>query len=235
MANSPQHDVAPVLVLDDEPAIRDVVASCLQAAGYAVVQAEAGWRVLSLAREQTFSVIVLDVNVPDMSGFDVCAQLRREGIATPVIFLTARDGGPDAAHGLRLGGDDYLRKPFDITELVARVDRLAGRSVPGPSPTSLWCDDLQIDLDAMEARRGGEPIDLTPTELRTLEALMRNQGRVLTRFQLLDLVWDDDDRDPAMVDTVVSRVRRKVHALGPDLVVTRRGVGYGIFSNRSRR
>ncbi len=235
MANSPQIQAAPVLVLDDEPAIRDVVASCLQVAGYAVVQAEAGWRVLSFARERTFSVIVLDVNVPDMSGFDVCAQLRREGIATPVLFLTARDGGPDAAHGLRLGGDDYLRKPFDITELVARVDRLAGRSVSGPSPTSLWCDDLQIDLDAMEARRGGEPIDLTPTELRTLEALMRNQGRVLTRFQLLNLVWDDDDRDPAMVDTVVSRVRRKVHALGPDLVVTRRGVGYGIFSNRSRR
>jgi two-component system OmpR family response regulator len=225
---------APVLVLDDEPAIRDVVSSCLRVAGYDVVEAEAGWKVVALARDRAFALFMLDVNVPDMSGFDVCERLRSEGIETPVIFLTARDGGPDAAHALRLGGDDYLRKPFDLSELVARVDRLAGPLAGTVADEALWCDDVEIDLAAVEARRGGVPIDLTPTEFRTLEALVRNQGRVLTRYQILDLVWDDDERDPAMVDTVVSRLRRKVHSLGPSLFVTRRGVGYGIFSNRTR-
>lgn len=226
-------DLPPVLVLDDEPSIRDVIASCLGLVGYEVVQADAGWRALALARQRAFRLFLLDVNLPDTTGFEVCEQLRRDGIETPVMFLTARDGGPDAAHGLRIGGDDYLRKPFDLSELVARVDRLVAR--PGTDSTSevLLCDDLRLDTAAVTAHRGGVAIDLTPTEIRTLEVLMRNQGRVLTRFQLLDLVWGDDDRDPAMVDTVVSRMRRKVHALGSPIVQTRRGVGYGIFSTRT--
>ena len=224
----------PVLVLDDESAIRDVVTAALERAGYAVEAVAAGWNVLTLARMHPYSLFVLDVNVPDMTGFEVCERLRQEGIDSPVMFLTARDGGPDAARALRLGGDDYLRKPFDLSELLARVDRLTARDA-GERGDVLRCDDVEVDLSAVVARRGGTPLDLTPTELRLLEALIRNQGRILTRFQILELVWDDDDRDPAMVDTVVSRVRRKVHELGPPMVVTRRGVGYGIFSNRARR
>jgi len=224
----------PVLVLDDESAILDVVVAALERAEYEVVAVAEGWKVLTLARAQQFALFILDVNVPDMTGFEVCERLRHEGVDTPVMFLTARDGGPDAARGLRLGGDDYLRKPFDISELLARVDRLVEVGVD-ETVEVLRCDDIEVDLSAVTARRGGNPLELTPTEHRLLEALIRNQGRVLTRFQILTLVWDDDDRDPAMVDTVVSRLRRKVHDLGPPMVVTRRGVGYGIFSNRARR
>lgn len=230
-------DVGPrrrVLVLDDESAIRDVVSTALERAGFDVVEVEAGWRVLTLARQHSFDLFVLDVNVADMTGFEVCERLRSEGVDTPVMFLTARDGGPDAARGLRLGGDDYLRKPFDLSELVARADRLVGRAFDDGGDV-LRCDDVEVDPAAVVARRAGTTLDLTPTELRLLEALIRNQGRVLTRFQILELVWDDDDRDPSMVDTVVSRLRRKLHELGPPVVVTRRGVGYGMFSSRARR
>lgn len=219
----------PVLVVDDEPSIRDVVSSCLALAGYRVEQVERGWQAMAAARDRSFCAVLLDVNLPDTTGFEVCEQLRRSGITTPVMFLTARESGQDAAHGIRLGGDDYVRKPFDLVELVARVDRLVGRSsAANPEHEVLKVSDVEVDLGAMVARRGGVELHLTPTELRLLEVLARNKGQILTRYQLLDLVWGDDDRDPALVDTVVSRLRRKLDQRGAPILTTRRGFGYGL-------
>jgi two-component system OmpR family response regulator len=217
-----------VLVVDDEPSITDLVALALRYEGFTVEKAATGRAALAAVGRFKPDLIVLDVMLPDLSGLDVLRRLSSEGRRVPVIFLTARDATEDKVHGLTIGGDDYVTKPFSIEELVARVRvvlRRHGEDVERGS--KLTFADLELDEDAHEVRRGGEVIDLTPTEYRLLRYLLANAGRVLTRNQILDHVWDYDfGGEASVLETYVSYLRRKVDRRDPPLIQTVRGVGY---------
>ncbi len=217
-----------VLVVDDEPSITDLVALALRYEGFTVEKAATGRAALSAVGRFKPDLIVLDVMLPDVSGLDVLRKLSGEGRRVPVIFLTARDATEDKIHGLTIGGDDYVTKPFSIEELVARVRAVLRRHGEDMERGSkLTFSDLELDEDAHEVRRAGEVIDLTPTEYRLLRYLLANAGRVLTRNQILDHVWDYDfDGEASVLETYVSYLRRKVDRRDPPLIHTVRGVGY---------
>jgi two-component system, OmpR family, response regulator len=224
-----------VLVVDDEPNIRELVQVALKFHGCAVSTAGTGADALRLAESSRPDLIVLDVVLPDLDGFEVCRRLRAGGNEVPVIFLTARDTSSDTVTGLALGGDDYVTKPFSVEALVARVRavlRRASRSSPEPSLESdpvLRIGDLELDESRWSVHRAGVPVDLSPTEFRLLAYLMRHQGRVLTRAQLLENVWGWDYAGQSqIVETYVSYLRHKLDPLGPPLIHTQRGVGYSL-------
>ena len=189
---------------------------------------------LRLARERPFDLVVLDVMLPDGDGFEVVRRLRRDGFGVPVIFLTARDTEADKVAGLSLGGDDYMTKPFGLEELAARVRTVLRRTMPPGAPGAgaaagpvLRFADLELNQESYEVRRDGHLIGLSPTEVRLLRYLMLNPGRVLTRAQLLDHVWDYDFRGSStVVSTYVAYLRRKLARYGPDVIHTQRAVGY---------
>jgi two-component system, OmpR family, response regulator len=219
-----------LLVVDDEPFLRDAVAASLRFLGFEVTTADSGTDALRLARDGRFDLLVLDVMLPDLDGFDVVRRLRRDGSRVPVIFLTARDTQADKVTGLTIGGDDYLTKPFGLEELAARIRSVLRRTRPdregGPVLTFA---DVELDQDSYEIRRNGHPIELSPTEYRLLRYLMLNPGRVLTRTQLLDHVWDYDfGGSSTVVATYIAYLRRKLAAHGPDVIHTQRGVGYSL-------
>jgi phosphate regulon transcriptional regulator PhoB len=224
---------ATILVVDDEPTIRDVLAYNLERAHYRVLQAEDGEGALQLARERCPDLIILDLMLPGMDGFDVCRALRQEG-RIPIIMLTALDEEIDRVLGLELGADDYVVKPFSIRELMARVKSVLRRSRPSPSPpeTNLGVAGLIQDADRHLVAYQGQEIQLSPLEFALLETLMRHPGIVLTRHQLLDQVWNYDYHgDLRTVDTTVKRLRRKLRLAdnhAAELVQTVRGVGYRI-------
>ena len=221
-----------VLVVDDEPSITDLVALALRYEGFTVEKAGTGRAALASVGRFKPDLIVLDVMLPDLSGLDVLRRLSSEGRRVPVIFLTARDATEDKVHGLTVGGDDYVTKPFSIEELVARVRAVLRRNGNGDGAergSRLAFADLELDDDAHEVRRSGQLIDLTPTEYRLLRYLLANAGRVLTRNQILDHVWDYDfGGDARVLETYVSYLRRKVDCFEPPLIQTVRGVGYVI-------
>ena len=224
-------DRGELLVVDDEPFLRDAVAASLRFLGFEVTTADTGTSALRLARDKPFDLVVMDVMLPDTDGFEVVSRLRREGSRIPVIFLTARDTQDDKVTGLTLGGDDYLTKPFGLEELAARIRTVLRRTRPAATPRGpvLRFADIELDQDTYEVRRGGHPIDLSPTEFRLLRYLMLNPGRVLTRAQLLAHVWDYDfGGSGTVVTTYVAYLRRKLAALGPDVIHTQRGVGYSL-------
>jgi two-component system, OmpR family, response regulator len=214
-----------VLVVDDEPNIRDLVEVALRFHGFAVSTAASGMAALAGVRENRPQLVVLDVMLPDIDGFEVCRRLRAGGDETPVIFLTARDAPSDTVTGLTLGGDDYVTKPFSVDALVARVRAVLRRD--GRTVESVLCvGDLELDETRWTVRRAGGPIELSPTEFRLLAYLMRNPGRVLTRAQLLENVWGwDHTASSPVVETYISYLRRKI---GPDVIHTQRGVGYAL-------
>ncbi len=181
-----------LLVVDDEPFLRDAVAASLRFLGFEVTAAETGTEALRLARNGRFDLVVLDVMLPDVDGFEVVRRLRRDGSRVPVIFLTARDTQADKVTGLTLGGDDYLTKPFGLEELAARIRSVLRRTRPGPDSPVLTFADIELDQETYEVRRAGHLIELSPTEFRLLRYLLLNPGRVLTRAQLLAHVWDYD-------------------------------------------
>jgi two-component system, OmpR family, response regulator len=222
-------DHGELLVVDDEPFLRDAVAASLRFLGFDVSTAETGAEALRLARDRPLDLVVLDVMLPDTDGFDVVRRLRRDGCHVPVIFLTARDAQDDKVTGLTIGGDDYMTKPFGLEELAARVRTVLRRTRPVPAEPVLSFADLTLDQDTYEVRRGGRRIDLSPTEFRLLRYFMLNPGRVLTRAQLLDHVWDYDfGGSSTVVSTYVTYLRRKLASDGPDLIHTQRAVGYSL-------
>jgi len=217
-----------LLVVDDEPFLREAVAASLRFLGFQVTTADTAADALRLARDRPFDLVVLDVMLPDGDGFEVVRRLRRDGFGVPVIFLTARDTEADKVAGLSLGGDDYMTKPFGLEELAARVQTVLRRTRPaGATGPVLTFADIELDQDSYEVRRGGRLIELSPTEFRLLRYLMLNPGRVLTRAQLLDHVWDYDfGGSSTVVATYVAYLRRKLAQHGPEVIHTQRGVGY---------
>jgi two-component system, OmpR family, response regulator len=222
-----------VLVVDDEENIRFLVGSALQLAGFDTAIAETGQEALDLVASFCPDLVVLDVMLPDLDGFTIMQRLRNRGEHAPVIFLTARDSTEDRVRGLTTGGADYQVKPFAVAELVARVRlRLEQSGVSGPS-RNISCADLDLDPEAHRVTRGGEVVNLSPTEYKLLRYLLVNVGRVVSRAQILDHVWAYDfDGDSSVVDTYVSYLRRKVDQVEPKLIHTIRGIGYTLRIER---
>jgi two-component system OmpR family response regulator len=224
-----------VLVVDDEPNIRELVEVALKFHGCAVAVSATGKDALRQVETYAPDLMILDVMLPDMDGFEVCRTLRAEGNDVPVIFLTARDTTSDTIRGLTLGGDDYVTKPFSVEALVARVRAVLRRTTRPPGgggqagEVLLRVGDLELDEEHWIVRRGGIQVELSPTEFRLLAYLMRNQGRMLTRQQLLENVWGWEFAGQSqVVETYVSYLRRKLDPLGPPLIHTQRGVGYSL-------
>lgn len=224
-----------LLVVDDEDALVDMLRDALRFAGYEVHVARRGFEALKAAADVQPDLLILDVNLPDIDGFEICRRLRAEGSQVPVVFLTARDDREDLRTGFTRGGDDYLTKPFSLEELELRVQAILRRSraARGGHAESegerLRCVDLELDVAAHRVWRGAEEVELSATEFRLLRYLVANQGRVLSKAQILDHVWNYDfDGDGSIVETYISYLRRKVDHAEPRLIKTVRGVGYTI-------
>jgi two-component system OmpR family response regulator len=220
-----------VLVVDDERNIAELVATALRYERFDVVTVFDGRGAIDAVRELNPQLLVLDVMLPDMDGFAVQQHLRDDGRRVPVLFLTARDSVEDRVRGLTLGGDDYLTKPFSIEELVARVRAILRRTQPDGEETSsrIAYDDLELDEETRDVRRGGARIELSPTEFTLLRFLLVNARRVLSKSQILDHVWQYDfGGDGRVVETYISYLRKKIDAGRTPLIHTVRGVGYTI-------
>ena len=222
---------AKLLVVDDEPNIRDLLASSLRFAGFDVITAEDGSGAFHEAQASRPDLIVLDVMLPDMDGFTVTRRLRDAGITTPVLFLTARDDMRDKIQGLTVGGDDYVTKPFGLEEVIARIRAILRRThaIENQDDGVVRVADLVLDEDAHEVTRAGVQIDLSPTEFKLLRYLVINAGRVVSKMQILDHVWEYDwDGEVAIVESYISYLRRKLAIEGAsgELIHTKRGVGY---------
>jgi len=224
-----------VLVVDDEPNLLEVVTMALRFQGFTVATAGTGREAIAAVASFKPHLMVLDVMLPDMEGFDVATRLGAQRAGVPIIFLTARDSTEDKVRGLSGGGDDYMTKPFSLEELVARIRTILRRTgQAAPESGRLVFADLELDEESREVTRAGMPIELTATEYRLLRYLMLNPRRVMTRAQLLDHVWDYDfGGDGRVLETYVSYLRKKLDAHGPSLIRTVRGVGYGLQAPRS--
>jgi two-component system OmpR family response regulator len=224
-----QQPDARLLVVEDEPNILELLSASLRYAGFEVITAAGGTEAVQAAQRHRPDLIVLDVMLPDMDGFDVIRRLRGGGARIPVVFLTARDGTDDKVRGLTLGGDDYVTKPFSLEEVIARIKAVLRRTRgEGAEPTPrLKFADLELDEESHEVWRGGGLVQLSPTEFKLLRYFMSNANRVLSKMQILDHVWDYDFRgDTGIVESYVSVLRRKIDTMEPRLIHTLRGVGY---------
>ncbi|MEW2295337.1 response regulator transcription factor [Streptomyces sp. NPDC006743] len=243
---SPAHSVGRpgrhhLLVVDDEPTVRELLRTALSYAGFDVDAAATGQEALELAAARTPDLVLLDVMLPDLDGFEVIRRLRARprsalpgrGGDVPVLFVTARDARQDRLNGLRLGGDDYVTKPFDLEELIARIHAVLRRT-RGEQPTRITVGDLTLEPDSHHVARAGRTVRLSPTEFRLLHFLVANADRTMTKNQILDAVWEYDfGGDPSIVDTYISYLRRKVDKGEPRLIHTVRGVGYVIREPRA--
>jgi len=219
-----------ILVVEDERRLAQVVRKVLEEEGHTVDVANDGEEGLAIAMDGSHDVIVLDILLPGIDGFEVCRSLRANRVDTPVLLLTALDAVEDRVRGLDAGADDYLPKPFAFQELLARLRALGRRRVQAREPDQLQTADLMLDLRRRRAARDGRTIDLSPKEFALLEFLMRNQGRVVTRTQILDHVWGYDySPDSNLVDVYVTYLRRKIdRGHGQKLIRTVRGAGYAV-------
>lgn len=216
-----------VLVAEDEPSISDVVKTALSFQGHDVVVIADGREVLHSVTTQTFDLIVLDIMLPGVGGFEICRQLRDRGDRCPVLFLTARDEPHNRVQGFLVGGDDYLTKPFSVDELVLRVAAILRRSSRTPPSGTLSVADLTLEENGQEVRRAGELIELSPTQFRLLHYLMVNTGVVVSKAQILANVWDYEyDGSENVVELYVGYLRRKLDDGREPLIHTRRGSGY---------
>jgi two-component system OmpR family response regulator len=219
-----------VLVVDDEKSISDLIATSLRFVGFDVRTAATGSEALTVAEEFKPQAVVLDVMLPDLDGFEVCRQLRSEGLNIGVLFLTAKDGMEDKVAGLTIGGDDYMTKPFSLEELVARLRALLRRIGVVEIDTDdekIRFADLELNEATHEVHRGGQLLEMSPTEFQLLRYLLINADRVVSKSQILDHVWQYDFRgDAGIVETYISYLRKKIDAFDPPLIHTVRGVGY---------
>ena len=228
-----QAAVVRVLVVDDEPHITDLIKTVLTYEGWSVRTADRGQSALTELRSFNPDIVVLDVMLPDMSGFEVLERARQEGFLAPVLFLTARDSTEDRVEGLTLGGDDYVTKPFSLDEVVARLNALLRRAgiTRGASDHLLQVADLVLDDDSREVRRDGDLIELTKTEFELLRFLMVNTRRVMSKAQILDRVWNYDFGGQAnIVELYIGYLRKKIDRGREPLIHTVRGVGYVLRS-----
>ena len=230
MAKNPDSSNHRILVVDDESSISDLISTSLRFVGFDVRTAATGSEALTVAEEFKPHAVVLDVMLPDLDGFEVCRQLRSEGLNIGVLFLTAKDGMEDKVAGLTIGGDDYMTKPFSLEELVARLRALLRRIGVVEIDTDdekIRFADLELDEATHEVRRAGDLIELSPTEFTLLRYLLINADRVVSKAQILDHVWQYDFRgDAGIVETYISYLRKKIDTYEPALIHTVRGVGY---------
>lgn len=217
-----------LLVVEDDENLRSMLCAALRHNAFEITSCGDGRKALELVHELRPDMIVLDVMLPDLDGFEVCRRLRASDDNTPIVFLTARDTTKDKVHGLTLGGDDYLEKPFSIDELVARLLAVQRRTRSANArPGVIELSDLSFDEDARLVARSGEHIHLSPTEFKLLRYLLLNQGRVVSKGQILDHVWEYDyEGDGRVVETYIGYLRRKVDVGEPKLIHTVRGAGY---------
>ncbi|WFE26582.1 response regulator transcription factor [Solwaraspora sp. WMMD791] len=227
-----------ILVVDDEPNIGALLAATLRLIQFDVRVVDGGRAALVAVEEFEPDLVVLDVMMPDLDGFEVARVMRRGGRPVPVLFLTARDALQDRIAGLTVGADDYVSKPFSLEEVVLRIQAILRRAgvtaEPGPGDRVLCYADLELDEEAYEVRRAGRRIDLSPTEFKLLRYLMVNAGRVLSKSQILDRVWSYDfGGDGRIVESYVYYLRKKIDQEEPALIHTVRGVGYTLRLPRS--
>ena len=215
-----------LLVVDDEDNLRSMLAAALRHHGFDVALEADGEGALRALSDRRPDLVVLDVMMPGIDGFEVCRRMRADNDLTPVLFLTARDATVDKVRGLRLGADDYLEKPFSLDELVARIEAILRRT--GSVETNVHqLEDLRVDDDAHTVVKAGTHVHLSPTEYKLLRYLLINQGRVVSKSQILAQVWDYDfDGDAGVVETYVGYLRRKVDTGEQKLIHTIRGAGY---------
>ncbi|UQX86617.1 response regulator transcription factor [Jatrophihabitans telluris] len=221
---------ARLLVVEDDANIVELLSASLRFAGFEVSTATDGFQALRLAREQRPDVVILDVMIPGLDGFEVVRRMGSEGLRCPVLFLTARDSTEDKVTGLTIGGDDYVTKPFSLDEVLARIRVILRRSAIGTAnqPSARLCfADIELDDETHEVFKDGDHVSLSPTEFNLLRYFMENPGRVLSKAQILDHVWNYDFGGEAnVVESYVSYLRRKVDTSEPRLLQTLRGVGY---------
>jgi two-component system OmpR family response regulator len=212
-----------VLVVDDEPAVRNALRRAFVLAGYEVAEADGGEPAVAMLMQASPDLVVLDVLMPDIDGLEVCRRMRAAGDRTPVLMLTARETVADRVAGLDAGADDYVVKPFDLDELLARVRALLRRSV-GHAKSEFICGPVRLDSRTGRVAVDGNPVRLTSHEYRLLAYLMHHAGRVVSRTELVEHLYDQDfDRDSNTIEVFVGRIRKK---LGVDIIQTVRGLGY---------
>jgi two-component system OmpR family response regulator len=222
-------EILKVLVVDDEPNIRDLLSASLRFAGHQVATAANGTDAINMITETKPDIVLLDVMLPDISGFGVTKKIRGMGIEVPILFLTARDDTEDKITGLTVGGDDYVTKPFSLDEIMARISAIIRRtSKDGQDGSMITVGELSINEDAHEVSVGAQVVDLSPTEYQLLRYLATNPNRVLTKAQILDHVWEYDfNGEMGIVESYVSYLRKKLDPLSQEpLIITKRGVGY---------
>jgi two-component system OmpR family response regulator len=234
MANEP----IKVLVVDDEPNIRDLLTTSLRFNGYSVYAVGNGNDAVLAAEKGKPDIILLDVMLPDQSGFAVTKKLRSMGIDVPVLFLTARDETEDKVTGLTVGGDDYMTKPFSLDEIMARISAILRRTQKAESSDSvIEVGEISMNEDAHDVFVNGELVEFSPTEYKLLRFLMSNANRVLTKSQILDHVWEYDfGGEMGIVESYVSYLRKKLDPLTSEpVIVTKRGVGYMYKSTKKEK
>ena len=242
MANNPE---ATIVVVDDEPSIRDLVSASLHFSGFDVKTASNGTEAIDVITQTNPDIVVLDVMLPDIDGFTVTRRIRQQGVEAPVLFLTARDDTQDKVMGLTVGGDDYVTKPFSLEEVVARIRAILRRTKEQVEDDPvIRVADLEINEDSHDVTRHGVLVDLSPTEYKLLRYLMDNEGRVLSKAQILDHVWQYDwGGDAAIVESYISYLRKKIDGVtytddkGNEqkvvpVIQTKRGIGYMIREPR---
>lgn len=229
---------ARILVVDDDDEIRAMLDSTLRFSGFEVIQASTGADAIAALATTPPDVVVLDVMMPGVDGFEVVQLIRRRDATLPVLFLSARDAVEDRVRGLRLGGDDYVTKPFSAVEVIARIETLLRRTAltePDPEDAAIRVADLVLDEQRHLVERGGTRIDLSPTEFRLLQMLMANPDQVLSKSQILREVWLYDFGGEAnVVERFISSLRRKLDAHGDPLIETVRGFGYVLRTDAGR-
>jgi two-component system, OmpR family, response regulator len=225
-----------VLVVDDEESLTDLVATALRYEGFEVEVSGSGRGALTAATSFRPHLIVLDVMLPDLDGFEVQRRLAADRLRVPILFLTARGEIEAKVHGLTMGADDYVTKPFSLDELIARVHAVLRRSGQAEQQRRLEFADLEMDEDLHEVWRGGEPIELSPTEFNLLRYLLLNARHVVSKAQIVDHVWRYDfGGDPRIVESYVSHLRKKIDFMEPSLIHTVRGVGYSLRLPKGKR